>query len=107
MIVGVRPEFFHEADSAIVPGPVLPAVVEITEQLGSETYAYFRVDGLEVVQLGDRPIELGDVLCARLDPRTRASPGRPLRISVDIEGVRLFDPESGRALLGTSPEGGH
>ncbi len=107
VIVGVRPEFFHEADSAIVPGPVLPAVVEITEQLGSETYAYFRVDGLEVVQLGDRPIELGDVLCARLDPRTRASPGRPLRISVDIEGVRLFDPESGRALLGTSPEGGH
>ncbi len=99
VIVGLRPEFFHEANGDSVRAPVLPAVVEITEQLGSETYAYFRVDGLEVVQLGDRPIELGDVLCARLDPRTTASAGSLLRVAVDVEGLRLFDPETGRALL--------
>jgi len=97
VIVGLRPEFFVEANGGRTP--VLPAIVEITEQLGSETYAYFRVDGLEVVQLGDRPIELGDVLCARLDPRTSATAGAPLQIAVDTEGVRLFDPETGRALL--------
>jgi multiple sugar transport system ATP-binding protein len=97
VIVGLRPEFFVEADG----GTVLPALVEITEQLGSETFAYFRVEGLEVLQLGDRPIELGDVLCARLDPRTRATAGAPLDLAVDATGLRLFDSDSGRSLLGS------
>jgi multiple sugar transport system ATP-binding protein len=100
VIVGLRPESFADADGHARPSsPVLPALVEVTEQLGPETYAYFRVDGLEVVQLGDRPIELGDVLCARLDPGTAAAPGRPLEIAVDTAGVRLFDPETGESLF--------
>jgi multiple sugar transport system ATP-binding protein len=100
VVVGLRPEYFSDAQgSAGDSRPVLPSLVEVTEQLGPETYAYFRVDGLEVVALGDRPIELAGVLCARLDPRTTAAPGRPFDVAVDTAGLRLFDAETGRSLL--------
>jgi multiple sugar transport system ATP-binding protein len=35
---------------------------------------------------------------ARLNPRTKARPGEPARIAVDVERIYLFDPASGRAL---------
>jgi multiple sugar transport system ATP-binding protein len=100
VLVGLRPEYFSDAhDSGAQSAVVLPAFVEVTEQLGPETYAYFRVDGLEAVELGDRAIELAGVLCARLDPRTRAAAGRSLEIAVDTSGLRLFDTETGQSLL--------
>src|SRR5205823_11415317 len=79
VLVGLRPEEFEDArmdggDSRTV----MPALVEITEQLGPETYAYFRVEGLDVVEIGDRPVELAGALSARLDPRTRAAAGEKL-----------------------------
>jgi multiple sugar transport system ATP-binding protein len=102
ILVGLRPEFFAEAGASghnSKPKPVLPTLVEVTEQLGPETYAYFRVDGLDVIELGDRPIELAGVLCARLDPRTAVVSGRPLDLEVDTAGLRLFDAETGESLL--------
>jgi multiple sugar transport system ATP-binding protein len=100
VLVGLRPEFFADARAgARNSKPVLPALVEVTEQLGPETYAYFRVDGLDVIELGDRPIELAGVLCARLDPRTAAVPGSTISLEVDTTGLRLFDPETGESLL--------
>jgi multiple sugar transport system ATP-binding protein len=99
-IVGLRPEEFEDVrvDGAGAP-TVMPALVEITEQLGPETYAYFRVEGLEVVEIGDRPVELAGALSARLDPRTRAAAGERLNLSVNAEGLHLFDPESGQSLI--------
>jgi multiple sugar transport system ATP-binding protein len=100
VLVGLRPEFFADArPGASDSKPVLPALVEVTEQLGHETYAYFRVDGLDVIELGDRPIELAGVLCARLDPRTAAVPGSTLSLEVDTTRLRLFDAETGESLL--------
>jgi multiple sugar transport system ATP-binding protein len=100
VLVGLRPEFFADARSGVRDGkPVLPALVEVTEQLGPETYAYFRVDGLDVIELGDRPIELAGVLCARLDPRTAAEAGNTLSLEVDTSGLRLFDAGTGESLL--------
>jgi multiple sugar transport system ATP-binding protein len=100
VLVGLRPEHFSDAhDAGGQSGAVLPALVEVTEQLGPETYAYFRVDDLEAVELGDRPIELAGVLCARLEPRTGAVAGRPLEIAIDASGLRLFDAETGQSLL--------
>jgi hypothetical protein len=49
--------------------------------------------------LGDRPIELAGVLCARLDPRTAAVPGSTLSLEVDTTRLRLFDAETGESLL--------
>ena len=60
-----------DADAA-----TLPAEIEITEQLGPETYAYFRIPGLEASEIGERPVELAGAFAARLDPRSAAAPGR-------------------------------
>src|SRR4029077_10949679 len=45
MIVGLRPEHFVGA-AADGEASALPVTVEITEQLGSETLVYFRVEGV-------------------------------------------------------------
>jgi multiple sugar transport system ATP-binding protein len=100
VLVGLRPEHFGDARHTDADSrPVLPAEIEVTEQLGPETYAYFRVDGLDVVEIGDRPVELAGALTARLDPRTTATPGARLPMVVHTAEIRLFDAETGEALL--------
>jgi multiple sugar transport system ATP-binding protein len=100
VLVGLRPEEFEDArvDSSGAT-VVLPVLIEITEQLGPETYAYFRVEGLDVVEIGDRPLDLGGALSARLDPRTSAAPGESLRLAVNPGGLQLFDLGTGESLL--------
>jgi multiple sugar transport system ATP-binding protein len=101
VLVGLRPEEFADARlGSHGSRVVLPAEVEITEQLGPETYAYFRVGSLEVVELGDRPVELSGALSARLDPHTAAEAGQRLDLSVNLEEVHLFDLETGESLIG-------
>jgi multiple sugar transport system ATP-binding protein len=101
VLVGLRPEEFQDArlagDGATA---TIPADIEITEQLGPETYAYFRVAGLEAADVGERPVELAGALAARLDPRTTAAPGQRLNLAVNLENVHLFDPASGESVLG-------
>jgi multiple sugar transport system ATP-binding protein len=100
VLVGLRPEHFVDAGLEGNGRPTLPAEVEVTEQLGPETYAYFRIDGLPAAEVGERPVELAGAFAARLDPRSAAAPGRSISIAIDLEGVQLFDRESGESLLG-------
>ena len=60
---------------------IVPAEIEVTEQLGPETFAYFRVEGLDAVEIGDRPSSWPDALSPRLDPRTSAAPGERLNLA--------------------------
>jgi multiple sugar transport system ATP-binding protein len=100
VLMGLRPEEFEDAglhhDGTRT---IVPAEVEITEQLGPETLAYVRVEGIEVVELGDRPVELAGALSARLDPRTRAAAAQRIDLAIDPAGLHLFDLESGESLL--------
>ena len=101
VLIGLRPEEFEDARVQADGGrTIVPAEVEITEQLGPETFAYFRVEGIDVIEIGDRPVELAGALSARLDPRTSASPGQRLNLAINVEGIHLFDPASGESLLG-------
>ena len=100
VLVGLRPEHFKDAGLAGDDGATVPADVEITEQLGPETYAYFRIPGLEATEVGERPIELAGAFAARLDPRSGAAPGGRLTLALDLDGVQLFDAESGDSILG-------
>ena len=51
LLVGLRPEEFADPRLSSHDGlAVLPAEIEVTEQLGPETYAYFHVPGLDVVE---------------------------------------------------------
>jgi multiple sugar transport system ATP-binding protein len=101
VLMGLRPEEFE--DASLHPDgtrTIVPAEVEITEQLGPETLAYVRVEGIEVVELGDRPVELAGALSARLDPRTRATAAQRIELAIDPAGLHLFDLETGDSLLG-------
>jgi multiple sugar transport system ATP-binding protein len=100
VLVGLRPEAFADAGTAAVGGqPVIDASVELTEELGPETYAYFRIDGIDSVEVGEHPVELVGALAARLDPRTEAVAGRRIRLTVNPAALHLFDPASGQSLL--------
>jgi multiple sugar transport system ATP-binding protein len=100
VLVGLRPESFHDARIEGNGRPSVPAEVEVTEQLGPETYAYFRVEGLPAAEIGERPVELAGAFAARLDPRSSAAPGRGLELAIDLDRVHLFDRDSGESLLG-------
>jgi multiple sugar transport system ATP-binding protein len=100
VFVGIRPEGFQDARFVGADGsPTLTAEVEITEQLGPETYAYFRVQGMNAFELGERTVELAGALAARLDPRTSAVAGERLVVALDPGAIHLFDPETGASLL--------
>jgi multiple sugar transport system ATP-binding protein len=100
VLVGLRPEEFADAQLGGRDGlSVLPVEIEVTEQLGPETYAYFRVAGLDVIEIGERSVELAGALSARLDPRTRAEAGQRVELTVDLARIHLFDPETGKSLL--------
>ena len=89
VLVGLRPEEFADPKLSGQDGlAVLPAEIEVTEQLGPETYAYFRVPGLDVVEIGERSVELAGALSARLDPRTRAEPGQRVDLTVNLARIR-------------------
>ena len=97
LIVGLRPEYFSDAHLAD-GGEAIPVTVEITEQLGSETLVYFRIDGVTAESSGDAQAELGGAFVARLDPRTRPVPGEQLQLVVDVERAHFFDPAGGATL---------
>jgi multiple sugar transport system ATP-binding protein len=102
VLVGLRPEEFEDARlSRNGPRTTIPAEVEVTEQLGHETFAYFRVEGFDVVEIGDRPVELAGALSARLDPHTTAAPGGRLDLTINVDGLHLFDQETGESLIRT------
>jgi multiple sugar transport system ATP-binding protein len=105
VLVGLRPEEFTEASLHGNGQTTVPAEIEITEQLGPETFAYFRVEGLDVVEIGDRPVELAGALSARLDPRMNAAPGETIGLAINPGGLHLFDLESGDSLI-ARPETG-
>ena len=98
VLVGLRPEAFQDAVGADVPR--VSAEIEVTEQLGHETNAYFRIAGIEAAAIGERAVELAGALIARLGPRTPAEPGKQIPLSIDADALHLFDPATGRSLIG-------
>ena len=100
VMAGLRPEHFQDAALGGAGAATVPADIEITEQLGPETYAYFRIPGLEASEIGERPIELAGAFAARLDPRSAAAPGRSVTLAIDLGGLQLFDAASGDSILG-------
>ncbi|MFI6595693.1 ABC transporter ATP-binding protein [Nonomuraea sp. NPDC050536] len=105
VIVGIRPESFE--DAALVHGQdhggTFAGTVDILESMGSEKLAYFTLEAGAVESehlAGTAAFEGGGVaqLIARLDPRTTAQEGRPLKLWYDTEAIHLFDPRSGTNL---------
>jgi multiple sugar transport system ATP-binding protein len=115
VIVGIRPEHFEDA---AVEEPGTPnrlkfrAKVDVVESMGSELYAYFGVhtdSALESSDLAELAKDAGmeDLpsaggadaqIVARLDAASRAQPDAEVEFSLDVNEIKLFDPQGGRSL---------
>jgi multiple sugar transport system ATP-binding protein len=115
VIVGIRPSDFEDAALVHDGGrPTLKAEVTITEELGSEVNLIFSVDAPPVhhevmTARFDKASKEADetaalageghsLWTARVNPRTRARPGRTVELAVDTSNLHFFDPASGSAI---------
>jgi multiple sugar transport system ATP-binding protein len=84
--LGIRPENIH--DAAYRPSETraheLTAQVDVTEMMGNEALLYLVIDGREVI--------------ARVDPRSAARPGQPVKVAIDLGRLYFFDPATGLAI---------
>jgi multiple sugar transport system ATP-binding protein len=81
VILGVRPENIHLAESAT---SAVSAVVDISEPMGAETLLHLRVGATPCI--------------ARVGPLARLQPGESIRITFDLGSAHLFDPATEAAL---------
>ncbi len=85
---GIRPENLQDI-SLLPPGAqdhsTMVAPVEVVEHLGAELLVYMNATGKNIV--------------ARLDPRSPARAGSPLKMHVDTDYIHLFDSETGEAIF--------
>ncbi len=110
VILGIRPEMFEDAAFAESGLPQFDVEVSVLEELGSDVHVIFpveapRVDVSEVraAREGDEDVLAADeamLFNARVDPRTRARRGSPLRLAVDPARLHFFDAETGESLVG-------
>jgi multiple sugar transport system ATP-binding protein len=120
VIVGIRPEDIE--DAAFVPsanGFSLDVRVSLAEPMGAEVIAHFPIaaepvvdsesvvaarggredeDAARLLQLAGGRDTGQVVLTARLNTRSRAQSGEPLRVAVDVDRLHFFDPETEDAI---------
>ena len=119
VIVGLRPEDFE--DASLVQdrsrGVTFKTKIDVLESMGSEFYAYFvleseRVSSRELEELAhdagaaDLPTQEGSQVVARLDAASQVRQGQELELWYNTEHLHLFDPETGRTLLGSNGASG-
>lgn len=86
VIMGIRPECLHDEEmfiSAATTG-IVDCDVDVTEMMGSETYLYLTLDGVN--------------LTARVSARSTAKPGDRIKIAIDVNNVHLFDKETEKVM---------
>ena len=82
--LGIRPEDLHVASGADPRDSCVDAVVDVVEPLGSEI--------LLDVKVGP------SVMVARVDPSVRVKVHEPVRLALDSDRLRFFDPKSELAI---------
>jgi multiple sugar transport system ATP-binding protein len=105
VVLGIRPESFEDVSFADPSLPQIDVTVQVLEELGSDSHVIFPIDAARVetdelreTREGEDELLLaGDqaVFNARVDPRTAASPGSPLRLALDPARFHFFDRETG------------
>jgi multiple sugar transport system ATP-binding protein len=120
VIAGLRPESFEDAAVARRQGRSggheFEAEVDLTESMGSEVYAYIRLEGghADSADLADLAADSGaadvpgagtDQLVARLSAETDVQRGQRARFWLDVEKLHLFEPETGQSLGHESARG--
>ena len=101
IVVGIRPEAFEDAAVVSDNGQSrLRAVVSLSEALGSDLLLHFPLDAPSV-EAGDPDALEGiddRMVIARVHPRSTARPGSTVELSVDVNGLHFFDPQTEAAI---------
>src|SRR4051812_18416358 len=111
VILGIRPEDFEDVEIAgsSDPDAILDVEVSLAEPMGAEIVAHFEVDSPPVKTRDARDLMVdvdedgisatGKALfTARLDPKSTARDGRPLKVVADVTRLYFFDPETEAAI---------
>jgi multiple sugar transport system ATP-binding protein len=107
VIVGIRPEDFEDAAleaGATAGGQSVDVDVLLREGLGAEVVVHATLDAPrpDVIKAEADETLLssagGTPIIARLDPRTGAQIDETLRLTVAVDRLHFFDPESGLAI---------
>src|SRR5579884_4254406 len=87
VIFGIRPEDIYARSEGAPQGSdtIGRAQVEVVEPLGGEQYVYFLSNGEEFT--------------ARMDARTKATPGEVMELVFDTTKLHVFDKQTERALI--------
>ncbi len=126
LVLGIRPEHLEDAETeeaATLGGAdsssSIDVEAEVIESMGSEKYVYFEPPREHTIHLqgvaemtddaggggeedtsgGSAEDPGGNLMVARVSPESTAREGETLRLVVDSSQIRLFDPESEKAIL--------
>jgi multiple sugar transport system ATP-binding protein len=112
VIAGIRPEAFEDVAFVSKELPTIDVTVEVLESIGSDAYVFFQVDAETVTVEDAMSDETEDsvsllaeesgrsMFAARVDARTKARVGEPLKLAIDPSRLYFFSPETGESLLG-------
>ncbi|MBQ6563999.1 MAG: TOBE domain-containing protein, partial [Clostridia bacterium] len=89
VIMGIRPENIDDGAEFLekYATAAINVNVEVTEQMGSETYLYLTTTGKE-----------GNII-ARVDPRTSSRAGDKIRVAFDVNHLHFFDKDTEKTIL--------
>lgn len=87
VIMGIRPEDLHDEEIFLqsAADSTVKAYVDVVELLGSETYLYLNIAGINMT--------------ARVDPRSTARAGDTIKIAFDTNRLHFFDKDTEETIL--------
>jgi len=110
VILGIRPEAFEDIAFAPEGLPTLDVEVAVLEELGSDAHVFFPIEAQQVLiedAITDQPEDEATLLAdekerslfvARVDARTDARIGSPIRLAVEPSRLYFFSPDTGESL---------
>ncbi len=107
VVLGVRPESFEDAAFAAPGLPSIEVRVDVVEDVGADAYVHFGVDSqritAESLEAGTDDAmllaESSTLFTARIDPRTKATPGSSFTLAIDPARFHFFDAGTGASLV--------
>ncbi|MGI6084275.1 MAG: ABC transporter ATP-binding protein [Acetivibrionales bacterium] len=85
IIFGIRPEDIHDEALPENGSGALDANVEVTERLGSETYLYVLINGINFT--------------ARVSPKSTTNAGETIKVVFDMPHIHIFDKDTEMAIV--------
>ncbi|MDO5143252.1 MAG: sn-glycerol-3-phosphate ABC transporter ATP-binding protein UgpC [bacterium] len=89
VVMGIRPENINDDPEALAAfsTATVSVDVEVTEQMGSETYLYMTTTGKD-----------GNIV-ARVNPRTTSRAGDKVKVAFDVNHLHFFDKETEKTIM--------